>query len=144
VSVFTGINKSASAAGAGGNVTITQSSGSTVAATGAGSMGIFAQSAGNGITMVTKIGITVDGTVTGGSGSEAAGIYVSGGSNVTGGFANTITIGSVGTVNGTSGMAIRSISDTTNVNNNGTITGPGSRRTRSSGRSPTAMRSEAR
>ncbi|HEX2528568.1 MAG TPA: hypothetical protein VHL31_20025 [Geminicoccus sp.] len=124
LSTAAGLNRSAT--GAGEDIAITQSSGSIIAATGAGSMGIFAQAAGNGMSATTAIDITIDGTVTGGTGSGSAGIFVSGGSNVSGGVPNTITIGasgSVGTAAGTSGTAIKSIDGTTNVTNNGTITG---------------------
>lgn len=116
--------------GQGGAINITQSAGSIISASGSGSVGIIAQSTGNNSYM-SPISIAINGSVNGGTGSDAAAIIVSGGgaTNNGHGFApNTITVnagGSVGTGNGASGNAIFSYAGYTNVINNagGTITG---------------------
>jgi hypothetical protein len=116
--------------GTAGEITVTQTGGQ-ISATGAGSIGIFAQSSGDSGAQ-NPIGITLGGDVLGGSGADAAGIRLSGGmsSNVEYegpvATANTITItagGSVGTTDGVLGSAIVATDSVTEVVNAGTLTG---------------------
>jgi len=71
---FAGSTAAAGSTGAGGNVTVAQNG--TIQATGSGSTGIFAQSAGpqgSG-----EVSVTVNGTVTGGTGSNAYAVWIVG------------------------------------------------------------------
>ncbi|MCB4767872.1 hypothetical protein LGR54_04585 [Ancylobacter sp. Lp-2] len=110
----------------GGDVTVIANG--TVSATGTNGIGIFAQSQGtpgyNG-----TVAVTVDATVTGGSGtaatasqSGAAGVWIDGGNS-----SNTVTVASgaaLATGLGTSGTAILQTGDgVATVNNSGTVTG---------------------
>ncbi|MDQ6435232.1 autotransporter outer membrane beta-barrel domain-containing protein [Mesorhizobium sp. LHD-90] len=106
--------------GSGGAVTAWVDAGSTVSATGENGIGVFAQSQGYGTN--GQIIVTVDGTVTGGSGTGAAGIWFDGGSS------NQLKVsGTVTTVDGTDGTAVTATSGTTSgtvtITNTGTITG---------------------
>jgi hypothetical protein len=115
--------------GQGGQVNIMQFAGSSIQTSGPGSIGIFAQSSGNQFSQ-NPITINIAGTVDGGTGSNAAGIVVSGGisagSSSAGNKQNTITIqptGVVGSFDGISGTAILATDSVTNVINDGYITG---------------------
>ena len=116
--------------GGGGAISVTQYAG-TIATTGAGSVAILAQSTGNDPGSQNPVAVTIAGTVTGGSGGNAAGIWVSGGVSSAspvydGGTFNSITIqsgGTVGTVDGIAGMAIKATDSVTNIVNDGTIVG---------------------
>ncbi|BCH32063.1 autotransporter [Mesorhizobium sp. L-8-10] len=106
--------------GSGGAVTAWVDVGSTVSATGENGIGVFAQSQGYGTN--GQIIVKVDGTVTGGSGAGAAGIWFDGGSS------NELTVsGTVTTVDGTDGTAVMATSGTASgtvtIANKGTITG---------------------
>jgi hypothetical protein len=119
--------------GSGGAIYITQAAGTTIKTSGLGSIGIIAQSSGVNA-QVSRISVTTDGTVIGGSNGGqpvaagmmgAVGIAVSGGGNSSG-FANTVTVqpaGSVSTMDGVNGTAIWANDGVTNVSNSGTITG---------------------
>lgn len=91
--------------GTGGDVTVTQSG--AINATGSGSTGIFAQSDGpDGTGVVT---VNVNGTVAGGSGSQASGVWIAGNnSNVLNVGANgAVTVGSDGTAVRYNGVAVQ-------------------------------------
>ncbi|MFO1073622.1 MAG: autotransporter outer membrane beta-barrel domain-containing protein [Geminicoccaceae bacterium] len=106
-----------------GTITI-QQNGGAIAATGQGSIGIFAQGSGS-TSNNAPISITVNGSVQGGTGAGAAGIELAGGV-VSSWGTNTVTIGgngSVGTVDGTAGTAIRAVDAPTTVVNNGVLVG---------------------
>ena len=109
--------------GYGGTIDIEQDGG-TISTSGPGSIGIFAHSSGNQIVPFNPITVDIGGSVVGGTGSGAAGIVVSGGSP--GGNPNLVKIkpgGSVGTVDGVDGTAIRASDNVTNVVNQGTLVG---------------------
>lgn len=95
---FAGSTALAGGAGSGGAVTVTQA-GSIVAA-GAGATGIFAQSAGpqgSG-----QVAVTVNGSVIGGTGSNAYGVWIVGGNQ------NILTVGELGAITaGSGGSAVR-------------------------------------
>jgi len=119
-----------STGGIAGAIIVNQTGGSIVAS-GEGSAAIFAQTSGNA-TQQNPITISLSGTVQGGSGASAAGIWVSGGlsgggtSQTNGVAANSITInagGSLSTADGIDGMAILAEESITNVVNAGTLTG---------------------
>ncbi|MCD0503154.1 autotransporter outer membrane beta-barrel domain-containing protein, partial [Bordetella petrii] len=102
-----------------GAVQVNQSG--TLAVSGEGSTGIFAQTASP--IDSDPVTINVNGQVQGGSGSNAYGIWV------TGGFANAINVAATGSVAAASGIAVRfdaysteAINDLT-LNNNGTVNG---------------------
>lgn len=102
--------------GSGGAIKAWVDVGSTVSATGEDGIGVFAQSQGYGTN--GQIIVTVDGTVAGGSGTGAAGIWFDGGSS------NQLTVsGTVTTVDGTDGTAVTATSGTVTITNSGTITG---------------------
>ncbi|MBS7532506.1 autotransporter outer membrane beta-barrel domain-containing protein [Ancylobacter sonchi] len=125
-------------AATGGAVTVTVAAGGSIKATGAGSIGILAQSTGvassqNGY-QTPPIDITIDGTVLGGTltGATAfqpvAGLVLSGGGYASADWsaANQVTIGaggSLGTVDGANGWAIVGSDGYTSVTNYGTVTG---------------------
>ncbi|OZA92147.1 MAG: hypothetical protein B7X76_00755, partial [Azorhizobium sp. 39-67-5] len=118
-----------------GTVTVTVEAGASIKATGAGSIGILAQSTGviHGDNDYSPINININGTVVGGtmtgySGGTvgAAGLVLSGGGYGQWDTANQVTIGATGslsTVDGVNGTAISGIDGATNVINYGTITG---------------------
>ncbi|HEY9348719.1 MAG TPA: hypothetical protein VIQ53_25545, partial [Inquilinus sp.] len=129
-SIYAGSPNVSQGAGQGGPVTITATG--SVSATGAAGIGIFAQSSGYGS---SPVGVTVGGSVVGGSG-QAATSDQSGNSTQLGASAieidsasggNVVTVnsgGSLTTMSGTSGTAIVQVgSGTTNLTNDGTITG---------------------
>ncbi|ADP16480.1 outer membrane autotransporter barrel domain protein 4 [Achromobacter xylosoxidans A8] len=95
---FAGSTAGAGSTGSGENVTVTQSG--SIAATGAGATGIFAQSAGpqgSG-----QVAVTVNGAVSGGSGAGAYGVWIVGDKQ------NTLTVGTAGTITaGSGGSAVR-------------------------------------
>jgi len=95
---FAGSTAAAGGTGSGGDVTVTQAG--TINAQGAGSTGIFAQSAGpQGSGVVT---VNVDGTVTGGTGSTGYGVWIVGDNQ------NVLNVGASGqVVAGAGGVAIR-------------------------------------
>jgi hypothetical protein len=96
---FAGSTASSGGTGHGNNVTVTQAG--TITASGSGSAGIFAQSAGpQGTGVVT---VNVNGSVTGGTGSAASGVWVAGDNQ---NYLNVGANGLVGTSDG-SGMAVR-------------------------------------
>jgi hypothetical protein len=105
-----------------GEVTVTVDSGISVSTIGSGSVGIFAQSDGhfgNG-----AVDVTVNGSVTGGSGDQGVGVLVHNGNY------NVVTVGSDGSISAASGTAIKyvgpgssSAGDELTVNNYGIITG---------------------
>ena len=123
----------ASYAGEGFGVTIDQTGG-TISTSGAGSIGIIAQSSGKYV-YTQPINITIGGTVIGGTNSGvtegvgAAGILVTGGvlpNTDAPQSANMITVnagGSVSTMDGVKGTAIIAGDGVTDVSNSGTITG---------------------
>ncbi|MDQ6437577.1 autotransporter outer membrane beta-barrel domain-containing protein [Mesorhizobium sp. LHD-90] len=113
-------NTSSNADGTGSTVTVSQTG--MINATGAGSVGIFAQSQGT----LDQQAVTVDvnGAVAGGSGDFGAGIWIAAGKN------NVLTVNTGGSVSAASGTAIRFDGDASTsygslltVNNSGTITG---------------------
>nr|WP_245428544.1 autotransporter outer membrane beta-barrel domain-containing protein [Mesorhizobium ephedrae] len=122
-SAFIGSNGNLSSDGKSGDVTVTLDAGKSIQATGKDSIGIFAQSdAGtdnNGV-----VNVTVNGSVTGGSGDNGAGIWVSGGKD------NVVTVNG-GSVSAASGVAVQysvgknspAGSTLTVVNNGGTVSG---------------------
>lgn len=95
---FAGSTAGAGSTGSGGDVTVTQSG--NIAAAGAGSTGIFAQSAGpqgSG-----QVAVTVNGSVSGGTGSGAYGVWIAGDNQ------NTLTVGVAGAIAaGAGGSAVR-------------------------------------
>ncbi|MGF6257356.1 uncharacterized protein YhjY with autotransporter beta-barrel domain [Ensifer sp. LBL] len=99
-SAFIGSNGNLSSAGKSGDVTIKLDAGNEIRTTGKDSIGIFAQSdagtANNG-----TVSVTVDGSVTGGSGDNGAGVWISGGQN------NGVTVNSGGTISAASGVAVQ-------------------------------------
>jgi len=123
--------------GMGGAVTIRNSG--TVEVTGAGSIGILAQSSGNSsATQQIQVEIQAGGSVKGGTGANAAGIMVLGGNNLNNVLAvgrsdgaydlrhNTVKVAAgaiVTTVDGVQGRAIVARDGLTDVTNHGTITG---------------------
>jgi len=103
-----------------GAVTVTQTG--TVTTSGANSVGIFAQSQGGQGNAV--VAVTVNGTVTGGSGAQGAGVWVAAGVH------NTMTVNASGRISAASGLAINYTGDgttsygsTLTVQNYGTISG---------------------
>jgi uncharacterized protein YhjY with autotransporter beta-barrel domain len=105
--------------GGGNSITINQTGG-TISTVGDGSIGILAQSSGGITSSVVNpylVNISIAGTVSGGSGSGASGILVSGGGN-TSSKPNMITVNSGGLVtsaDGVLGTAIQANSGYTNV-----------------------------
>jgi hypothetical protein len=113
-------NTSSNADGTGSTVTVSQTG--TINATGAGSVGIFAQS--QGTIDQQAVTVNVNGAVAGGSGDLGAGIWIAAGKN------NVVTVSTGGSVSAASGTAIRFDGDASTsygslltVNNSGTITG---------------------
>lgn len=96
----------ADGSGTGGQVAVTIDSG--VAATGEGSIGVFAQSegaSGNG-----QVEVTVNGTVTGGSGADGAAIFIADGED------NLLTVAKGASVSsGSGGVAVNFDSDTSST-----------------------------
>ncbi|SEJ51604.1 autotransporter outer membrane beta-barrel domain-containing protein [Achromobacter sp. NFACC18-2] len=95
---FAGSTSASDGTGVGSTVTVTQNG--TIAATGSGSTGIFAQSAGP--QGAGQVSVTVNGTVTGGSGSNAYGVWIVGDNQ------NSLTInefGVISTAGGATGNA---------------------------------------
>ena len=123
-SAFIGSNGNLSSDGKSGDVTVTVEAGRSIQTTGEGSVGIFAQSDA-GTDSNGTVDVTVDGSVTGGSGDNGAGIWVSAGKN------NVVTVNAGGSVSAASGVAIQysagvnAPDDSTlmAVNNAGTISG---------------------
>ncbi|MBB3980148.1 hypothetical protein GGQ64_005400 [Rhizobium azooxidifex] len=122
-SAFIGSNGNLSSAGKSGDVTVTLDAGREIQATGKDSIGIFAQSDA-GTSNNGTVNVTVDGSVTGGSGDNGAGIWVSGGQN------NVVTVNSGGMVSAASGVAVQygegvnaPPGSTLTVNNAGIISG---------------------
>lgn len=95
-----------------------------VRTSGEGSVGVFAQSAAGQPQSNGEVQVTVNGTVSGGSGANGAGIWVAGGNN------NFVAINPGGSVSATSGTAIRysaertgSSRTTLTIQNSGAISG---------------------
>ncbi|OQX66554.1 MAG: hypothetical protein B6A08_19895 [Sorangiineae bacterium NIC37A_2] len=127
-SLTAGNASSAAGTGAGGYIEIDQYGGAIQAA-GEGAIGIFAQSTGTGpASEQNHFSIQIAGTVTGGTGTGAAGILIAGGASSTDASTpNSISIASggvVGTMDGADGMAIEAV-DAGNISlvNSGTVTG---------------------
>jgi hypothetical protein len=95
---FAGSTAAAGSTGSGGAVTVTQAG--SVAATGAGATGIFAQSTGpqgSG-----QVAVTVNGSVIGGTGSNAYGVWIVGDQQ------NVLNVGAQGSITaGSGGSAVR-------------------------------------
>lgn len=116
--------------GSGGSVNVTVQG--SVASSGRNSIGVFAQSMGNGSSSnwftASPVVISVEGNgkINGGSGPQGAGIVVSGGDvlfkdNST---TNSVTIAKGGSVEAKSGVAIKAVDGSVvNVVNHGTVTG---------------------
>ncbi|MCO6421035.1 autotransporter outer membrane beta-barrel domain-containing protein [Sinorhizobium meliloti] len=122
-SAFIGSNGNLSSDGKSGNVTVSLDAGRTIQASGKDSIGIFAQSDA-GTDNNGTIDVTVNGTVTGGSGDNGAGIWVSAGKD------NVVTVNSGGNVSAASGVAVQYTAGMNSpedsalvVNNAGTISG---------------------
>lgn len=113
------------ASGMGGSVNVTVAEGASVNASGANSIGVFAQSTGvesgyevNGVTL------TIDGTVRGGSGDQGFGIWVDANGSEPNFQQSQVNIGSNGYVGAASGTAFRLTGENgTVVNNSGIIEG---------------------
>ncbi|WP_157792872.1 autotransporter outer membrane beta-barrel domain-containing protein [Bordetella genomosp. 8] len=113
-------NTNPSAQGTAGAVQVTQAG--TLNATGSGGTGIFAQSqgpSGNGI-----ITVNVNGSVQGGTGDNASGVWIAAGTD------NVLNVGAGGSISALSGVAVRyngnnetSLGSVLTINNNGTIQG---------------------
>ncbi len=121
---FAGSTGSASSSGSGssnGTTQLTQSG--SISASGANAAAIFAQNTtanGEG----NAINLTVNGTVTGGSGANGAGIRMDGGTIGSNGSGNSITVGAAGSVTAISGMAISYTGNSgVNVTNAGVVSG---------------------
>ncbi|MCV3735047.1 autotransporter outer membrane beta-barrel domain-containing protein [Rhizobium sp. TRM96647] len=99
-SAFIGSNGNLSSEGKSGDVTVTLDAGRNIQATGEGSIGIFAQSDA-GTDNNGTVNVTVNGSVTGGSGDSGAGIWVSAGKN------NEVTVNAGGSVSAASGVAVQ-------------------------------------
>jgi uncharacterized protein with beta-barrel porin domain len=99
---FIGSNGNLSSDGKSGDVTVTLDAGRSIQATGTDSIGIFAQSDA-GTNNNGKISVTVDGSVTGGSGDNGAGVLVSAGKD------NVLTVNAGGSVSAASGVAVKYI-----------------------------------
>ncbi|KRE16808.1 hypothetical protein ASE63_13820 [Bosea sp. Root381] len=103
--------------GRGGAVSVTVQN--DITTTGRNSIGVFAQSTGDGASPVV-IAVDRGGNITGGGGLQGAGIVVSGGTLTT----NSVTIAKGGAVQAASGVAIKGIADAVvNVANHGVVTG---------------------
>jgi hypothetical protein len=102
-----------------GNVTITQRGGSLISASGAGASGIFAQNVTSGTHGMGNVQLTVGGSVVGGSGTNAYGIWVDGGN-----AANSLVVNAGGSVSAASKFAINYTGYTgLNISNSGTVGG---------------------
>ena len=115
--------------GTGGEISITQASGTTIDTKGDGSIGIFAQSTGNAPQWQQGIGLYIWGNVIGGSGPGSAGIELSGGLSGGGdwsGLGNYVIIENTATLttqDGVNGIALETDDGVTTLYNNGTIEG---------------------
>ncbi|WPB86017.1 autotransporter outer membrane beta-barrel domain-containing protein [Sediminicoccus rosea] len=98
----------------GGIVTVTQSA--PISATGANSVGIFAQSAGASLALSSVVNVTVSAAIQGGSGSQGRGIWVDSYD-----YSSLVTVTSTGSVSALSGVAISMTQG--GVVNEGTVTG---------------------
>ncbi len=99
-SAFIGSNGNLSSAGKSGDVTVTLNAGNEIRATGKDSIGILAQSDG-GTANNGTVNVTVDGSITGGSGDNGAGVWVAGGQN------NSVNVNSGGMISAASGVAVQ-------------------------------------
>ncbi|WP_440658625.1 autotransporter outer membrane beta-barrel domain-containing protein [Ensifer adhaerens] len=99
-SAFIGSNGNLSSAGKSGDVTVTLDAGNEIRASGKDSIGILAQSDG-GTANNGTVNVTVDGSITGGSGDNGAGVWVAGGQN------NSVNVNSGGMISAASGVAVQ-------------------------------------
>ncbi len=113
------------ASGMGGAVGVVVAENATITAPGENSIGIFAQSSGvESGTMINGVTLTIDGTVSGGSGSQGYGFWVDANGSPSGFQQSQVNIGSTGSVSAASGIAIRLMgADGTVVHNSGIIEG---------------------
>ncbi len=115
VSLIAGTTGAPGSSGSGGAITIVQNG--TVQASGENSIGIFAQSVG--ATAGQPISIQVNGSVSGGSGQQGAGV-VQWSDNAS----NTLVVGSHGRIRAASGLAILAMgTSAVEVDNGGTVEG---------------------
>lgn len=102
-----------------GNVTITQRGGSQISASGVSATGIFAQNVTSGTHGMGNVLLTVGGSVIGGSGSKAYGIWVDGGST-----GNSLIVNTGGSISAASKVAINYTGYTgLSVSNSGIVSG---------------------
>ncbi|MGH6859694.1 MAG: autotransporter outer membrane beta-barrel domain-containing protein, partial [Phyllobacterium sp.] len=99
-SAFMGSNGNLSSAGKSGDVVVSLDPGRSIQATGKDSIGIFAQSDA-GTNNNGQINVYVDGSVTGGSGDNGAGVWIAGGKD------NVLTVNGGGSITAASGVAVK-------------------------------------